>query len=191
MSSQATSTIRSGNGIALPHPNGFVLGSRTVGLLYPKCQRPKCRGPLWVKSSKAQIEHKFSGLPPATDIRQRDWHVGSVPGAVVRLSPTTRFGESLVACCQSFSAVTAWRPSGAAGSAAPSPAGAEACLTPGLTLAALGHHRRTALGRPRPGAKSPGRPRGRGRLPLRWPLLVAGRGATVSGSRQPCGAAQH
>jgi hypothetical protein len=25
MSSQATSTIRSGNGIALPHPNGFVL----------------------------------------------------------------------------------------------------------------------------------------------------------------------
>ena len=34
-----------------------------------------------VKTGKAQIEHKFSGLPPATDIRQRGWHVGSVPGA--------------------------------------------------------------------------------------------------------------
>jgi hypothetical protein len=34
----------------------------------------------WVKSGKAQIEHKFSGLPPAADIRQRGWHVGSVPG---------------------------------------------------------------------------------------------------------------
>ena len=32
-----------------------------------------------VKPGKAQIEHKFSGVPPATDIRQRDWHVGSVP----------------------------------------------------------------------------------------------------------------
>jgi hypothetical protein len=32
-----------------------------------------------VISGKAQIEHKFSGLPPATDIRQRGWHVGSVP----------------------------------------------------------------------------------------------------------------
>ena len=38
-----------------------------------------CLGLKWVKSSKAQIEHKFSGLPPATDIRQRGWHVGSVP----------------------------------------------------------------------------------------------------------------
>jgi hypothetical protein len=26
----------------------------------------------------------FSGLLPATDIRQRGWHVGSVPEAVVR-----------------------------------------------------------------------------------------------------------
>jgi hypothetical protein len=32
-----------------------------------------------IKPGKAQIEHKFSGVPPATDIRQRDWHVGSVP----------------------------------------------------------------------------------------------------------------
>ncbi len=28
-------------------------------------------GPVWVKTGKAQIEHKFSGLPPATDIGQR------------------------------------------------------------------------------------------------------------------------
>jgi hypothetical protein len=33
----------------------------------------------WVKPGKAQIEHKFSGVPLATDIRQRDWHGGSVP----------------------------------------------------------------------------------------------------------------
>jgi hypothetical protein len=31
------------------------------------------------QSGKAQSEYMFSGLPPATDIRQRDWHVGSVP----------------------------------------------------------------------------------------------------------------
>lgn len=34
--------------------------------------------PVWVKPGKAQIEHKFSGVPPATDIRQRDWHVGAI-----------------------------------------------------------------------------------------------------------------
>jgi hypothetical protein len=34
-----------------------------------------------IKTGKAQIEHMFSGLPPATDIRQRGWHVGSVPQA--------------------------------------------------------------------------------------------------------------
>jgi hypothetical protein len=31
------------------------------------------------KSGKAQSEYMFSGLPPATDIRRRGWHVGSVP----------------------------------------------------------------------------------------------------------------
>ena len=32
---------------------------------------------IWVISGKAQIEHMFSGLPPATDICQRGWHVGT------------------------------------------------------------------------------------------------------------------
>jgi hypothetical protein len=36
-----------------------------------------------VKPGKAQSEYMFSGLPPAPDIRQRGWHVGSVPGADV------------------------------------------------------------------------------------------------------------
>jgi hypothetical protein len=31
-----------------------------------------------VKTGKAQNEHNFSSLPPAADIRQRGWHVGSV-----------------------------------------------------------------------------------------------------------------
>jgi hypothetical protein len=45
------------------------------------CVAPKSRGkaPLRVKPEKAQSEYIFSGLPPAADIRQRGWHVGSVP----------------------------------------------------------------------------------------------------------------
>ena len=31
-----------------------------------------------IKPGKAQIEQKFSGVPRATDIRQRDWHVGAI-----------------------------------------------------------------------------------------------------------------
>jgi hypothetical protein len=48
---------------------------------------PQC--PVRVKSGKAQNEHMFSGLPPATDIRQHGWHVGSGPGADIALSGWT------------------------------------------------------------------------------------------------------
>ena len=34
-------------------------------------------------SGKAQSEQMFSGLPPITDIRQRDWRLGSGPIAEV------------------------------------------------------------------------------------------------------------
>src|SRR5216683_5112031 len=52
--------------------------------------RPKATAPHLdsTKTGKAQNEHKFSGLPPATDIRQRGWHVGSVPQPDIHHAPT-------------------------------------------------------------------------------------------------------
>ncbi len=41
---------------------------------------------LEVKNSKAQEEQMFSGLPPATDIHEHGWHVGSVPQADLDLA---------------------------------------------------------------------------------------------------------
>jgi ribonuclease BN (tRNA processing enzyme) len=42
------------------------------------------RGLQWVKTGKAPIEQMFSGLPPATDIRQRGW-----PGVIHKDSNVT------------------------------------------------------------------------------------------------------
>jgi hypothetical protein len=39
---------------------------------------------LGVITENSHYEQMFSGVPPATDIRQRGWHVGSVPQPDVR-----------------------------------------------------------------------------------------------------------
>ena len=45
---------------------------------YLAIETPVVACPFRVKSGTAQSEYMFSGLPPATDIRRRGWHVGSV-----------------------------------------------------------------------------------------------------------------
>ena len=45
-------------------------------------------------TGNAHYEQMFSGLPPAADIRQRGWHVGSVPQPAIKTYE--RDGEEVI-----------------------------------------------------------------------------------------------
>jgi hypothetical protein len=47
----------------------FVIEHRSFRPVQARGQRPACPG--WVKTSKAQNEHMFSGLPPKADLRSK------------------------------------------------------------------------------------------------------------------------